>query len=797
MKNDDKLRDQMTSAPVPDSLKPENIKIMLDEKAPKKKRSGITVAGRLTAAAAACAVIGGTAAYTMNNGKSHKFNESQLSDEKKQDTTAADADKENEPEIKKQASYMSGASDYGQVYELFRDASKKAEKKYQDHKFSAAINGDNLSISEESAFETNSFDDISSVNGELATSPAGGYASGTGGEEPFTPEAPILQSEPDNEGEPETETPTEFQKSENDQPDDEGELPDENELTEDSDPEHSDTYDQEKGVLEADIVKTDGKHIYYVTNSVDENYNAAPLLRVANAENGKFTGSCVVNISDALGGTNNFSLQNMYVYNDMIIVIGSSDNYAVCYDDSDIVYSSGSPYSFAVFYTTGDEPQLIDVYTQKGYFNDVRISPDGYMLMISNMYTKAFSNISDPDCYEEYIPDCGFSESCKLLPAEDILLPDGGFGSSDILNYSVITSIDLNQSGVPQPKDQKALAGHTGSIYCSADNLYAAAYNADDYSCTDITRISISGGEIVPMSGTTIEGYVKDQFSMSEFDGFFRVAATYTESKETYHTYYSDASFAERLWDKITGSEEGYYTYEIVKKDTRVYVFDMDMNMVGSVGDLGVGEELKSASFSGNMAYVVTFRQTDPLYAVDLSTPSAPVVLDELKINGFSTYMQSWGDGLLLGFGQDADDFGRITGVRLSMFDNSDPNNLMAADVYTWGNDNPDEFCSSIAVWDRKALLIAPEKNLIGVPIEKDSYNDYYSWSWTSQYVFLSFEEGKFTVKGDISVEGNDWADYTTFKRAIYIDDYVYALSDKKFVAADINTLEITDELHF
>ena len=243
----------------------------------------------------------------------------------------------------------------------------------------------------------------------------------------------------------------------------------------------------------------------------------------------------------------------------------------------------------------------------------------------------------------------------------------------------------------------------------------------------------------------------------------------------------------------------------------------MDMNLVGEVGDLGVGEQLKSASFSGDMAYVVTFRQTDPLYAVDLSNPAEPVVLDELKINGFSTYMQSWGDGLLLGFGQDADDNGRITGLRLTMFDNSDPNNLKAADVFTWNNDYDDDYddvssttskwYNSTAVWERKALLIAPEKNLIGIPIEEtiENYDDNNGWraSITSQYVFFSFEDGKFVEKGNISDNWNNSDDEpyfynkTGFERAVYIGDYVYALSNSKFVAAAIDTLEVTDELVF
>ena len=232
---------------------------------------------------------------------------------------------------------------------------------------------------------------------------------------------------------------------------------------------------------------------------------------------------------------------------------------------------------------------------------------------------------------------------------------------------------------------------------------------------------------------------------------------------------------------------------------------DMDLNIVGSVDGLGKDEEIKSASFSGNMAYVVTFRQTDPLYAVDLSDPTAPVVLDEFKINGFSTYMQSWGEGLLFGFGQDANDTGRITGVRMTMFDNSDPNDLKAADVYTWDNIYYDEYYtgtefSSTAVWDRKALLIAPEKNLIGVPINIMKYSDdWYDRENTTKYEFFSFEDGSFVHKGEISETFSDvdTKGFSDYNRALYIGGYVYTLSDNKFVSADIETLEITDELTF
>ncbi|SHM42596.1 beta-propeller domain-containing protein [Ruminococcus flavefaciens] len=818
MNNDEKLKEMITKEPIPDSLKPENIKKMLDEQAPKKKRSGIKLAGRITAAAAACAVIGGTAAYTLNNGSTNKFKDEDVV--VTEPSTVHDILTNSDLITKKQASYMSGASDYEQVYTMFKKAYNKAKKndsriKYKDDIVYEAIADE----------ETVSGDDSLATNGNASYT---GDAKGGGDMHIADPETPVL-STPDN-GEPTTAPASELTEpsTASTEPDIEPstatEDPDIEDTTanvepEETDPEHSDTYNQEQDILEADIVKTDGKHIYYIANPTDFSFSNT-YLHVVNAENGKFTGNVTIDLNKDLNINKNdmrLSANDMYIYNDMIVVICSGNN-----------YRSSDCASFAAFYTTDDEPKLIDVYKQSGYYKDVRISPDGYMLLISE-HTCFFEENSDD--VTKYIPSCGFSEKYETIAPEDILLPDCGFGSTYYLTYSVIGSIDLNKSGEPTPHDIKTLAGCTGALYCSSENLYAAneRYDEDDLNTTDITRISIADGNIVPMAGTTIKGYVKDQFSMSEYNGYFRVAATYNEEEKVFNKYSDyDSSFIEGLWDTITGDGEGYYTYQHIKTDTRVYVLDMDMNLVGEVGDLGVNEQLKSASFSGDMAYIVTFRQTDPLYAVDLSNPADPVVLDEFKINGFSTYMQSWGDGLLLGFGQDADENGRITGLRLTMFDNSDPNNLKAADVFTWNNiddfdynyedlDNANrKWYSSSAVWERKSLLIAPEKNLIGIPVsitESHYVNqnrltqeyDYGSWSYdyTSQYVFFSFEDGKFVEKGTISdhydIEEDDYyyGEDHEFNRALYIGDYVYALSTHKFVAADINTLEVTDELIF
>ncbi|MBR6792602.1 MAG: beta-propeller domain-containing protein, partial [Ruminococcus sp.] len=247
-------------------------------------------------------------------------------------------------------------------------------------------------------------------------------------------------------------------------------------------------------------------------------------------------------------------------------------------------------------------------------------------------------------------------------------------------------------------------------------------------------------------------------------------------------------TWRDSLWDQITG-ETGRDI------NNHLYVLDMSLNQVGHITDFGIDETVKSVSFSGDMAYVVTYRQTDPLYSIDLSAPAQPVILDELKILGYSSYMQNWSDGLLVGFGPDADENGRENGVKLVMFDNSDPDNLNEVGIYSV-NYNDDEWLYSIAVWERKALLIAPEKNLVGFPVDMEYYeND--TWYDESKYMFFSYDNGEFTLKGELSTGQSTEYGKGNLNRALYIGDYVYALSANKFISADIETMTVKDTLEF
>lgn len=729
--NVDKIKKALEKEPVPEELSPENVKKMLDEKAPAKKRSRIRVGTRIAAGAAACAVVGASAVCFGNQSglldKDRKASRSEM-------TSGLNYKKDGD-KTEKVGSYMSGASDYSEIYTLFGESYKRVQKRNSD-----TVYGD-AGIMEDSAAE-------SAAPADNGVSEATGASSDTGSGEFY------------------------------------------------------ETYDQEQDVLEADAVKTDGERIYHINNYYEPDkdglyYNdVVCYLEVADADNGTLTPSAKINLSDIFGGyytkydNSSFNVDDMYLYNDMVVVIGSGysysdDDYSECYT------------TCAAFFTAGDDPQLIDVYSQDGAYSDVRISPDGYLYLVSNYETASYTDIEDENMIADYIPACGVNDDINYLAAGDILLPEEGLGDSYNLSYTLIGSIDLNTSGAATPVQTKALAGYMGSIYCSSDNLYTA-YGWDD---TDITRFSIGAGEITPVASCTIEGVVKDQFSMSEYNGYFRVAATKDTYEEIYHEYdYTDDDIY--WWDAFIDSSDdsGYYTYKFISRENRVYVLDLDLNEVGSVKGFGEDENIKSVSFSGDMAYVVTYRQIDPLFSIDLSDPTSPVILDELELPGYSTYMQQWGDGQLLGFGV-ADDNGISNGVKLVMFDNSDPNELrQMGSVEILGSEDETSWISvySEAQWERKALMIAPEKNLIAVPICRNEYNYSSDSSYDRNeyyYVFFSYENGEFVQRGTIEPD-TDSSD-TGFNRAIYIGDYVYVVVNNTITAADIETFTVTDSVTF
>ena len=303
---------------------------------------------------------------------------------------------------------------------------------------------------------------------------------------------------------------------------------------------------------------------------------------------------------------------------------------------------------------------------------------------------------------EDWLPDYrvvssegSISEEGQILACDRVYVPSqfSGFGSLAVLTFDLGESLTLGDGAAT------FAAGET--IYASHHNLYVATNtwvpqpffddedwlrNADERYRTSLHKFSLTprGPAVYEASGS-VKGHLLNQFSLHEYDGHLFVAVTNGSP-----------------WRANRQSES--LIFALTQQDDVLAV-------AGSVGDMGRGERIYSVRYIGDRAYVVTFRQVDPLYVVDLADPTAPEVLGELKIPGYSAYLHPVGDGLLVGIGRDADEDGRIVGFKASLFDVSDPANPAEIDTWTLAD------AQSSVEWDHRAFLWWAPENLMVVPV--------------------------------------------------------------------------------
>ncbi|MEK6846736.1 MAG: beta-propeller domain-containing protein [Nanoarchaeota archaeon] len=279
------------------------------------------------------------------------------------------------------------------------------------------------------------------------------------------------------------------------------------------------------------------------------------------------------------------------------------------------------------------------------------------------------------------------------------------------------------------------------------------------YQKTAIHKIELDGLDISYAGSGEVPGYLLNQFSLDEDDGYLRVATTIGEA-----------------WFGAGSTMSG----------NNLYVLDENLEIVGSVEDLAPGERIYSTRFVGDKAYMVTFRQVDPLYVIDLSDEENPKVLGYLKVTGFSNYLQPYDDKHLIGIGHEATLEGRQQGLKISLFDVSDFENPLEVDKYVFEGG----WSSSEAEYEHKAVLFDKEKNLLVIPVSTNNY-DYNSY-WQGAYVFDIDTQGiglRGKISHDESTDGSYY--YNSYvRRSLYLDDVLYTISDKKIKANDLNTLD-------
>ncbi|MEU4542518.1 beta-propeller domain-containing protein [Nonomuraea dietziae] len=268
---------------------------------------------------------------------------------------------------------------------------------------------------------------------------------------------------------------------------------------------------------------------------------------------------------------------------------------------------------------------------------------------------------------------------------------------------------------------------------------------------TEVHRFDISrpGAPKYVASGK-VPGRLLNQYSMSEHEGSLRIATT--------------------LADQKTSSSAVY----VLRADT--------LAKLGEVGGLGKDERIYSVRFIGPVGYVVTFRQVDPLYTLDLRDPAAPKVTGELKITGYSAYLHPAGDGRLIGLGQEASEKGRTLGTQVSLFDVSDPaaprrlSQLFQKDS------------GSEAEWDPHAFLYWPKTGAAVIPVS--SYRENQT---DSGAMVLKISDTEVTKVGTIThpkVKEGDYSFQPGIQRSVVIGDSLWTLSQAGIKVNDLNTLD-------
>jgi inhibitor of cysteine peptidase len=408
-----------------------------------------------------------------------------------------------------------------------------------------------------------------------------------------------------------------------------------------------------------------------------------------------------------------------------------------------------------------------------------------YVYVVATQYTFFIQT-------DVFLPRVHSDNDTEVIPPDDIYY----YNFTDS-SYSFTTIVALNiKNDAQAPTHETILLGATSTIYVSQNNIYLTfpnhTWKENETMKTSIQRISIDKQAITFAAQGEVPGYVLNQFSMDEHNGYFRIATT------VYN--YNWRTFADEA------------TVEEAKDKNNVYVLDMNLNVVGKLEDLAPGEQIYSARFMGDRLYLVTFRNIDPLFVIDLSNPTAPKVLGQLKVTGYSGYLHPYDENHIIGIGKETiydakEDFSWYQGVKISLFDVSDVSNPVEIAKYEIG----DRGTHSPVLEDHKALLFNKEKNLLVIPVREAKIDptkyegDVPSWAygdpvWQGAYVFdISLNgmqlRGKITHIEDAELLKLGYyfgSDYTV-QRSLYIDNVLYTISRMK---VKMNSLETLAEIN-
>jgi inhibitor of cysteine peptidase len=531
----------------------------------------------------------------------------------------------------------------------------------------------------------------------------------------------------------------------------------------------SETNNQVQGVDEGDIVKTDGSYIYQLTDR-------RLLITVANPVK-------EMKVVSSTSFKENMQPHHLFLQKDKLLVIGNSWSPAHFQGDKQESIASTMPVdgtTVALLYDISDKakPSLLRHVELEGQYVTSR-KIDSNVYLISNLYPNYWmlEQGGNPDLRPR-VKDSLTGDETTPLPIENIKY----FPQSQSPNYTLLTAMNMDD-----PKaslNVQSYLGRGDKVYMSKKNLYVAVekYNEDAMksstsSNTEIYKFSVSDGKIEYASSGHVEGRALNQFSMDEHKGYFRIATT-----------------KGAVWNSDSPSSNA------------LYILDENMKNVGEVTNLARGEQIYSVRFMGDKAYMVTFKQVDPLFVIDTADPKAPKVLGELKIPGFSTYLHPIDEHHLIGFGFDtkvvdddkaANEEPRIVrqGMKVSLFNITDFQHPKETDTEIIGGAGTHSYLLD----DHKALLHEPSRNLYGFPIsvyhEKEEGRHELDFDYQGALLYEITPEKGIVLKSQLKEEENKSKEYyeqweDQIQRLLYIDNQLYTVSHKRVTAYSLDDLK-------
>jgi uncharacterized secreted protein with C-terminal beta-propeller domain len=535
---------------------------------------------------------------------------------------------------------------------------------------------------------------------------------------------------------------------------------------------YSKTNIQVEGVDEADIVKTDGKFIYLVSGG------SVSIIRAYPPEEAEISSQIQVNAT----------VCGVFINANRLVILAYSDIYypIISLNDTKSKEFTG-PRTYLMVYDVENHetPILIRNVTLNGvYFNSRMIGKYVYVLTTLPAY-----HLGDEKPVLPKIINNG-----QVIDVEPTSIY---YANVSDFCYAFTTVAAVNIQDAEEPIAYETfLFGSASCIYVSLNNIYVTVprYSEEYGEATEIHRIRVDGGKVSYEASGIVPGFVLNQFSMDEHNGYFRIATTTNQA--VFRGFFA-TSFS------IAREDED-------PRKSNVYVLNRSLAIVGGLEGLAPGEQIYAARFMDDRCYLVTFKKVDPLFVISLKDPAKPEVLGQLKIPGYSDYLHPYDENHLIGIGKwtveaEEGDFAWYQGVKISLFDISDFEHPKEVDSYVIGDRGTD----SPVLRDHKALLFDKNLKLLAMPvlvaeIDKAKYPDgvppnaYGDYVWQGLYVF-EITESNIRLRGRIThiedqsdfLKSGYWfySEYTV-ERALYIGDILYTISNRMIRMNNLTNLE-------